>query len=278
LLAVNSDYPGSIIEEYINIEYEIQKLNTGTFSDSQVNSKLWNSYRGKMKALRDARKVDLCFKIMGEYASALEKLSSPKIYEDLSEPSDKLGTNIDTLIKEFNSINNKKIPLGIGKLISKGLTTMGRTYVKNKQTQELKKYILEGETLVNLTSENIRINLDTVVLKQWIPGLIDDLKIRQENLLSNLNPKGEYKVYYANEFNKEVADIIIRIDNLEQFTRKTITSVNKLNAAHHELLQNLENRKKIKEVLKETQELFVSTREIVAFYKSIKQAKTNLSE
>jgi hypothetical protein len=270
LLEKNSDYPGAILTEYINIQYEIQKLNTGTFHDTLVNTKLWNSYKGKNKALKEVRKVDLSLKIIGEYAAALNKLSSKELYENIKNPSQKLGTHIDTLINEFNSINNNPIPAGIGMLISKGLTECGQSYVKNKQAKELKKFIQEGEPLVSLTTTCINNNLDTLIIRQWIPGLKLDLKVRQENLLQNLNPKGDYKAYYATEFNKEVALLMVRIDNLDQLAIKTISSVKRLGKAHSELLKNIQERKQIKEVLKETQRLFLTTREIYETYISVK--------
>jgi hypothetical protein len=278
LLENNSAYPGIIVKEYISIEYEIQKLNTGTFNDSEVNGKMWNSYKGKNKALNEVHKVDLCLKILCEYASALEKLSSKDLYENMVKPSQKLGTEIDTLIQEFNGVNNNPIPVGIGKLISSSLTNMGSRWVRNKQAGELKKYIQEGDILISLTTDMIGKNLDTLILKQWIPGLVYDLKSRQESLLRNLNPKGDYKAYYATEFNKEVADLIERIDLLEQLTIKTISSVKRVRKAHLELLTNIEKRKKIQEVLKETQSLYVSTKEIYDSYTSLIQSKKNALE
>jgi methyl-accepting chemotaxis protein len=278
LLETNADYPGIIIKEYISIEYDIQKLNTGTFSALEVNAKMWNSFKGKSNALKAANKADLGMKIIDEYASALNKLSSKELYEDISGSSGKLGTNIDSLINKFNSINDRAIPLGTGKLITKTLTQFGQGYVKNKQANELKQYILEGDLLVSVTTSCIQNNLDSLILRQWIPGLITDLKIRQENLLQNLNPKGDYTAYYATEFNKEVAILIGRIGQLEQLTKQTIASVNKLGKAHKELLENIKERKKIKEVLKETQDLFVSTRQILESYKSLTEIKTVLPE
>jgi hypothetical protein len=278
LLEKNADYPAVIVKEYLSIEYEIQNLNSGTFNDSEVNTKLWNSYKGRNKALKAANKVDLCLKIIGEYASALNSLSSKNLYEDIDSPSRKMGTNIDSLINKFNSISGEDIPPGIGKLVTLSLTQLGHSYVKNKQANELKKYILEGEPLISITTSNIKNNLDSLVLSKWIPGLTADLKMRQENLLQNLNPKGDYKAYYATEFNKEVAILISRIDHLEQLTKQTISSVGKIGRAHKELLENIKKRKKIEEVLKETRELFISTREIIECYKSLKETKPVILE
>lgn len=98
ILEKYSDFPSSIIKEFIQVKYEVEQLNTGTFSDTIVNSKLWMSYFGRKKALKEAEKIDIGIKIIAEYASALEKLSSKNLADNVGKEATKLGTNIDTLI------------------------------------------------------------------------------------------------------------------------------------------------------------------------------------
>jgi hypothetical protein len=269
LLESYSDYPGTIIKEFIRLKYEVEQLNTGTFNDTAVNSKLWNSFNGKQKALKKAAKIDLAINVMAEYASALNKLSSEELPEKISKQNEKLGSNIDSLISLYNVSGNKKLPAGIGKLIQSSVSLIGSSYIKQRQAKELKKFIAEADILISVLTDDLKVELTNTVLKDWIPALKDDMKSRQINFLQNI-PTSEYKVYFANTYNKEVARLIARIDNLEQLTNKTIGSVDQVKIAHKQLLDHLTEKKNIKIVLSETQNLYFSLKDIYINYQEIK--------
>jgi hypothetical protein len=262
LLEKNADIPGTIITEFVTIKYDIELLNTGTVSPAQANEKIWNSYKGKGAALERAKAADVSLKILGEYAVALVRLSSNEINEGIKKPSEKLGIGADTLIACFNRATGRKIPPGIGLILSKGTMFISRSLIRNEQTDALREYVQEGDTLVALVTEELKKELDSLVLGQWIPALKADLKTKQEDLLNNLNPDGDYTAYYATQVNKEAASLIARIDNLEKLTRDAVRSTGAIRRAHRELLANVLERKKIGEVLAGTKDLYDATKDL----------------
>jgi len=258
-----SDYPGTIVKGFVQLKYETGQLNTGTIvNNAIVTESLWKSYYGKDKALKEAEKLDLSIQIIGEYAAALAKLSSTDLSDSIQSGSLRLGSNMSQLITEYNAVSNDKISINIGALVAKSIAFFGTRYTKNKQAKDLKAFIHAGDPLVTQITESIKKDLEKVVLEKWIPGLKDELKTRHQNFLSNMPPKAEYRVYLANSYNKEVAEIIARIDHLEKITAKTIAAVDHIRKAHKELLVCIQQKKKLKEVLVETQAFYVSVRGI----------------
>jgi hypothetical protein len=269
LLEKNADIPGTIITEFIGIKYDIELFNTGTVEADLANEKLWNSYRGKESAVEKAKKADLSLKIMGEYAVGLARLSSDKLSEDIKKPSEKLGIAVDTLIDRFNRATGKSIPPGIGMLLSKGVAFVGRSLIRDEQAENLREYLQEGDTLIALTTAELKKELDTLVLGQWVPALKEELKTKQEDLLNNLNPEGDYTAWYATQVNKEASSLIARIDNLEKLAGKAVRSAGAIRRAHEELLANVMERKDIVEVLVETRELYRDTKDLYDAWQSV---------
>lgn len=273
LLEKNVDYPGVVINEFINIKYDIEKLNTGTLGDTIVNTMMWNSYNGKERTLENAKTVDVSIKVIRQYAAGLSLLSSENLSGDIKNSANKLGDNSEALFEEYNRLNAMKISANLGKLISQVTNQIGCNYIRRTQGIDLKNYIGQGDTLVAVITTNVERELDSLILKNWIPTLTVLLKTNQENLLMNLNPKGDYKAYFATQFNRDVAQIISRIDNLKSLTKETISSCRKIRLAHHELLENIRQKKKIKDLLSETKVLIVSTEKICKTLENIQNGK-----
>jgi hypothetical protein len=262
LIEKNAEIPGTIITGFVSIKYDIELLNTGTVSPAQANEKLWNSYKGKEAALDKAERIDASLKLLGEYAVGLARLSSKGLPEDVRKPSEKLGIGVDTLIACYNRVTGKKVPPGIGLLLTQGTIFVGRSLLRNAQADALREFVQEGDTLVAMVAEELKNGLDSLVLGQWIPALKSDLKTKQEDLLNNLNPDGDYTAWYATQVNKEAASLIARIDNLEKLARDAARSAGIIRRAHRELVANVLERKTVTEVLSETVNLYRATKDL----------------
>jgi hypothetical protein len=270
LLEKNSAIPSSVVSEGIRLKYEIELLNSGTFIDSLVTRKLWISYKGREAAMKKAQKADVTMKIIREYAFALRQLSSPAASDKLKKSSDNLGTQIEKLIGGYNTLEPENpIPEGIGCLISGGIALPGKYFIRGRQGKMLKKIVPSADTLVAVLTVSLARELDNLVLKEWIPALKEDLESRHRNLLSGMNPAGAYTAYFATQYNKEVAVIIGRIDNLEQLTRKTMKASAQIRKAHRQLKENLYKKKKNIEVLSETIDLFYLVEDLYENYKAV---------
>lgn len=269
LLDSYSEFPGCVVKEFAEIKYEVEQLNTGTFSDTLVHSKLWKSYLGKKKVLKNAERLDIGIKVLTEYASALKTLSSIDKSERLSEQTPKLGTNLDTLISAYNHNFKGKLPVGMGALVSKGLFLFGDTYVKNQQKKIIKQMIIQGDTLISQLTVTTKEELTNTFLNDWIPALKEDLKSRHVNYLQNIPGSSELKVVIANHYNKEVSQLIIKIDDLENMAKQTIKTIETLSRAHHQLWTQVNERKKLSALLTETQKLYSAVKDIYDSYQDI---------
>lgn len=272
LLKEYSAYPSTAITELVDLEYEATLLNSGTFADRLANQQLWSAYAAKKSQLEAAADVDLSIKIVGEYADALVKLSSKDLRDSIGTSSQRLGTNIDSSIAEYNSSPKtvKKIPIGIGALIGEGITFLGTQYTRNEQARKLRLYVKEGNVLIPIVTDAIAAGMNDLIVYKGIANLKEKIRINQTNLLQNI-PSEAYKAYYANEFNRNVATLIERTDKLEVLAGEVITAVNHIKKAHQQLNANLNEKKKLKTVLSDTQALFISVRNLNQAYRQIKK-------
>jgi hypothetical protein len=238
-------------------------------SPDQANEKLWNSYRGKKAALKKAGRADASLRLLGEYAVSLARLSSDELSDGMKKPSEKLGISVDTLIACYNRATGTAVPPGIGLLLSKGTVFIGRSLIRNTQADALREYVREGDTLVALVTRALREELDSLVLGRWIPALKADLRTKQEDLLNNLKQDGDYTAWYATQVNREAAAIIARIDGLEKLAQDAVKSTGAVRRAHCELLANVCAKKKLREVLAETMNLYYATRDLYETWRAV---------
>jgi len=272
LLKEYTAYPGTAITELVDLEYEATLLNSGTFADRLANQQLWSANDSKKSQLAAAADVDLSIQILGDYADALVKLSSKDLRDSIGTSSLRLGTNIDSSIAQYNSSPKtvKKIPIGIGSLVGEGITFLGTHYTRNEQARKLKQYVKEGNVLIPIVTDAIALGMKELIMGNGITNLKEKIRINQTNLLQNI-PAEAYKAYYANEYNRGVAALIVRTDKLEVLTGEVIDAVNNIKKAHQQLTDNLTEKKKLMNVLSDTQALFISVRNLNQAYRQIKK-------
>ncbi|RYE26691.1 MAG: hypothetical protein EOP45_03490 [Sphingobacteriaceae bacterium] len=168
LLQEYSFYPSAIFKEIGEIKYQAEQLNSANTLPKAMYSNLITTYKGKKRFLEQAEKLDLSINVIAIYALGLKKLSSSNLSETLDTASTKLGTNIDGLIKNYNSKSSSpnQLPTNFGALISKGIIFLGSTYTKAQQAKEIKDYVAKGVSPVNALTNSIRESLDELILNE----------------------------------------------------------------------------------------------------------------
>lgn len=109
-----------------------------------------------------------------------------------------------------------------------------------------------------------------LIVTKGIINLKEKIRINQTNLLQNM-PAEAYKAYFANEYNRGVAALIVRTDELEMLAGGIIDAVDNIKKAHQQLNANLNEKKKLLTVLSDTQSLFISVRNLKQAYRQIKK-------
>jgi len=202
------------------------------------------------------------------------------------------------LIVSYNTlVPAHTVPTGIGALFGQLVSTAGDIYIREKQTEGVKKFVLEGDVLVTNIASALSENLDGdgtshPSLKALIISAKEDLK---KNYLRYLKrDKEELKIYPVDQASKEVkTDMayngqldawhtgsfdtdnlylksLLGFDTAEQLRVQCLAASDKLAKAHHQLLKDLKERKKIKDMYAALQDYAGAVNQLYATYKKIK--------
>ena len=268
LSSAYTEYPVKVVQQCVDLKYEIDLVYAGTFDKDVLYEKLENSYQGKQQALANAEKLEQSLRILDEYARALAALSSPDLGKNVEKSTESLGTNIEALIATYNRLPDSlnRISPGVGTLLAAAVRRAGGRQVRSQQVKCLREYLTQGDALVNTVTKSIQQELWTQVLQQWVPGFKRNLRANQRLLLSRLPATN---AWYANEYALKIAALIERIDKTEALAKEALLSAQQLPVAHRALVQELNRKQTNAESLREIQNLYNSVRELTDLYKKL---------
>jgi hypothetical protein len=197
-----------------------------------------------------SEKVDITFKIIDKYAQSLTLLSADKYSSDLEEQSEKFGINIDTLIAINNRLEGTtKIPVGIGASIGQLVVFSGKQYIRIKQAKEIKKFVGMADTLVHVMTNNLLEYLQSSSVNELIEG--EEREITR-NYLSYLQQSQKATIENEHDY----IELKKKIEAVKELQQQTIGATIKLKKAHTKLLENLQQKKKLKDAIEEIQVLY----------------------
>lgn len=280
LSASYTQYPVRVVEQCVDLQYEIDLVAAGSFDKDVLYEKLENSYKGKKQALASVKKLEQSLQILNEYAKTLVALSSPDPGKNVDTNAATLGSNLENLITSYNKLpdTTNRIPAGVGMLLAAAVRQAGGRYVRSRQVKLLRQYLTHGDTLVSAVSLTIQNQLWTKVLQEWTPVFKTRLQSNQRVLMSRLQPKpskGNTQVssvhaWYANEYASKVAALIEKIGETEALAEESLLSAQQLPMAHKALVKELTREKTEAESIREVENLYNSVRELTDLYKKIK--------
>lgn len=246
-----SDYPSKIMEEMAEIRTKRGIYYANTLSDPKLHlNELDNIFEQSLFDQSALKKIDVTFKIIDKYAQSLALLSSDKYGTDLEEYSGKFGIGIDTLIAIYNRLEGTtKLPVGIGKAVGQLFVFSGKQYIRIKQGKEIKKFVFFADTLVNVMTNNLLEYLKSSAINEQIEG--EEREITR-NYLSYLQHHPNATIENDQDY-IELKESIVAVKELQQLT---IQATIKLKKAHAKLLENLQQKKKLKDAIEEIQVLY----------------------
>ncbi|HEY4209257.1 MAG TPA: hypothetical protein VGM31_20675, partial [Puia sp.] len=229
-------------------------------------------------AIEQSPKFDLSLQLIQQYAGLLKKLSSEQYITDLGAPTASLGENLSSLVNVYNSKAKDSLPASLGSSISKVVLLVGKVLTRHKQTAALKEFVLAADTLVQVTTRNLVTVLDGESftdaggnsfpsLKSLLAMEKDFFKQSYRQVVFGDNSRTNYgsvKFYY---------DELTAYDNTELARRGIVQAAKSLAKAHAELAMNIRQKKDLKDIIAQTQQLITDVQSVGNIFEGFPKIK-----
>jgi hypothetical protein len=232
----------------------------------------------------------VAFSIIDDYAQKLIHLTADSHSRQLDTAAEGLGGNLDNLIDKYNAlVPAHAVPTGIGALFGQVISLGGDMYIRSKQAEAAKMFVTKGDTVVGSM---------TITLQEYLAGRDGDfrslkamiareratmrtnyliyLKRDEEKIVLMHNRDtaytGKLSAWRAATFDadKLYIQLLNNLDADEQLRQQCLEALVCLRKAHRQLLNDLQQKKKLKEVYAELRAYGSSIGQMNAAYKKIK--------
>jgi len=258
-----STFPSTVVRERaeLHLHSEMVVASQSQFADpDQIARRMESARKSYNNSVQLASKFDLSLQLLQQYAGLLTKLSSDHYITDLAAPTTSLGENLGNLVTIYNSKTRDSLPADLGNTISKVILLIGKQLTKHKQTAALKEFVLAADTLVQVTTRNLTTALDgetfTDAHGNSFPSLKSLLAVEKDFFIQSVRRSvlsdSSRNNYWAIKF---YYDELTAHDNTELLRQQVVVAAKSLALAHAELAKNVKEKKDLKEIIKETQQL-----------------------
>lgn len=265
-----SNYPDEIFKKRAELHLSNELLELLSFSDFNLLDKRIDKARaGYDAAIATSDKFNLSIQIIQQYAALLVELSSDKFTKGLNDNTTHLSTNLGVLVSAYNTKvkASDTLPAVISGELSNVLWALGRRITKAKQAKALKEFIPRGNVLVAASIHNLVEVLDNDSISgkdgKSFPGLKTllaqekaDLMQNYRNLVFNGQSPNNYLMI------RQYYDAKVDYDNTEALRQKCITTANQLAKAHDALTKAMTEKKELKGLIQETQDLITDFQDL----------------
>ena len=254
-----SRYPGGFFEEMAGLRaarglYFSASLSDGALRVEEINA----IYAGKMKDLQLAKKANLSWEILGKYQNALRVLAGAARWQDAGREFRSLGRSVDSLVKEFNSLEiaDAVLPMGIGKAAGRLVGYSSQLLIRRAQTRAVKGFVKEGDTLVSA----VVASLVQVLKSPAVTALIENEKQGlEQNYISYLKSYGAAnsnlsRSPLAYNDDKEYLALKERVEKLTYIRGGIISAANRMAKAHKKIAEEFTKKRKVDELYRELQD------------------------
>jgi hypothetical protein len=250
-----TNFPSEAVRKSQKLQYHNNVLEASALVDSnQVIHSLDIAKTQYEKGLTFSDKMDLSLNLIQSYAALLAQLSSDSYSDDLGRSAKELSGELNGAIDIFNAQLSTKIPANVGKGIAQIITIIGNRIIKNKQAKAIQKFVPLGDTLIQLTSNNL-----VSALNEELEPLIKTYKATFRSDFNSIIFGGDKVSYPMLQFYiKTNADFI----SLELLRQRCLQSAVKMASAHKELQANIMKKKTLDELLGETKAFIADVKEL----------------
>ncbi len=267
-----SAYPSKIQEAVARVRVERGLYAAYLLDNTELHTaELDSIFSQKKQDLHKAAAIDITFKIIDEYAKSLLLLASDKYATDLGTQAGSLGTNLDSLINTYNALPKiTKVPGGIGGLVGNLIMAGGKQWVRSKQATEIKRYVTQADTLVNVMTGNLLTFLNAGSLADIIDHEETEIQNNYKAYLDKLHAQDKHP---GLEDGRAFINLLGQMDDIKILRQQTILATGKLQKAHHKLFEDLQEKKDIKAIVAELQAFYDDVSAVRATIQAIEKSQ-----
>lgn len=263
-----ANYPNEIFKKRAELHLENELLEIISFSDFNLLDRRIDKARATYDtANAKSAKFDLSVRLIQQYAGLLAQLSSDSYTKGMDNNATGLANNLGIIIGLYNKKVSDTLPAGLADEMSNVLLTLGRRVTRSKQAKALKKFIPPGNIVLASAVKNLVEVLDKDSIKgldgKMYPGLktlLADEKAESIQNYRNLVFTGRATNSYVTI--RQYYDLKVDYDNTEALRQKCVATAKQLALAHDALAKNIMEKKELKEIIKETQDLFTDFQDL----------------
>jgi hypothetical protein len=269
-----SAFPSAVVQQYASFNLHTQFVTVSQFRDTVNISRGLNQGRTSYaRTLEIATQFDLSIQLLQQYAGLLTKLSSDSYIANLSDPTASLGENFGKLVNIYNAKAKDSFPPDIGNGISKVILLIGRQLTKHKQTAALKEFVLTCDPLVQITMRNLTTTLEGQTFKNSNGefATLQSLLAEGRNAFITSYQKVVFSDPAKTDYNsvKFYYDELTAYATTESLRQSVVTAAKSLARSHAELAKNVQEKKELKELIAETQQLIADAKDAGAFFQEL---------
>jgi len=265
-----SRFPGQMIEDYVEVQSKIFLLGSPLIANpDRAANRIFSHHVEKTAILEEAEKMDLAFAMLREYAIWLEILASRDHPASISSGAGDMGDNLDYLIGRYNERFNTDIPVGLGNIAQRSLVMAGSRFLDRKRAEYLREYLEKGTPIIREITETTKTFLEENVSGEWLQGMDKQLKsahtgVRRQVLTDTSRfPSNSFSII---QLDTQVDGLYDEISRLKKTNDNLIASIGTLYPAHQATLSQIQEKKKLTEILGEVSVLVHDVRNLMDLY------------
>ena len=265
-----SRFPGQLVIDYVEVQNKIFLLGSPLIANpDRAANRIFLHHAEKTGILEEAEKMDLAFAMLREYAIWLEILASRDHPADISSGAGDMGSNLDHLIGRYNERFDTDIPVGLGNIAQRSLVMAGSKLLDRKRAEYLREYLEKGTPMIREITETTKTFLEEKVSREWLQGMDAQLKsthtgVRRQVLTDTARfPSNSFAII---QLDTQVDGLYDEISLLKKTNDNLIASIGTLYPAHQAILHQIQEKKKLTEMLGEISALIYEVRNITDLY------------
>ncbi|MDT0677538.1 hypothetical protein [Autumnicola musiva] len=247
-----SAYPSAIMNELAEIRMKRGLFYASTLTDPMRQLNELDSIHSQRKYdYKVSESIDVTFRVIDKYAQSLILLSSEDYNDNLQSHAATMGLDIDSLITLYNTTDNSRsLPTGIGDALGNIIGYGGDRYIRGKQAEKIKDFVIKADTLIAVMTSNLLEYLESSNLQELIS--YEENMIRR-NYLSYL------QLTKASTFESQRDYLRLKqnIDAAKELRAQTIQATTDLKEAHNELVKVIQKKQKLYRTIQELQVFYL---------------------
>lgn len=199
------------------------------------------------------RRADLYVNVLNSYLRALRSISGTARWEDTGRELRGIGRGIDSLLLAYNKLEwSRELETGHAVALGKSVGFLSEEYLKRRQAAVVKEFVSRGDSLVADCCDALVLLLRKEKVEELIVNEEKGLQANYEAYLKALKLRGE-----SPSVTDDRQYLVLRkeLSDTRALRDKCATSLRSLKKAHHKVLTELQERKKIDQLYEEIIEL-----------------------